>query len=357
MARSGDAVAAEKGYLRETGNLVFHVALLGAVITMAVGGLFGYSGQRVLVEGDTFSNSLVAYDSFDKGTFFNPDNLDDFTMTLEEFDASFDNYSPGNQYGQPRDFEARVTTRFHGEEQEQFLRVNEPVRMGGANVYLPGNGYAPVITVRDGEGNIAFSGPVVFLPQDGVYTSRGVIKAPDAQPEQLGFVGILLPSAGEDENGQLVSTFPDLANPYLVLSAYQGDLGLDEGVSQSVYELDPSNMTQLTDESGEPLVLQLAPGQSTQLPNGNGTVSFEGVRRFIAIDIRHDPAQVWMILFSSLIVLGLSASLFVPRRRAWVRAAEGDAGTTVEVAALARGDDPRLEAETVRLAVELRKAL
>ena len=43
------------------------------------------------------------------------------------------------------------------------------------------------IAVRDGDGNVAFSGPVVFLPQDGNYTSYGVIKVPDARPYRLAF--------------------------------------------------------------------------------------------------------------------------------------------------------------------------
>src|SRR5437764_1185161 len=38
------SVAAEKGYLRETGNLVFHVSLLLLLVGIAVGGLFGYKG-------------------------------------------------------------------------------------------------------------------------------------------------------------------------------------------------------------------------------------------------------------------------------------------------------------------------
>src|SRR5699024_11386097 len=50
--RQADHIAAERGYLRETGNLVFHIALLMATLTMAIGSLFGYEGQRILVEGD-----------------------------------------------------------------------------------------------------------------------------------------------------------------------------------------------------------------------------------------------------------------------------------------------------------------
>lgn len=348
--RHPDHIAAERGYLRETGNLVFHAALLGMVITIGVGSLFGYSGQRVLVEGDTFTNSLVAYDSFEPGPFFDPARLQDFRLRLDSFEATFDDQAAGNQFGQPRTFEAAVTEFSGGQETQHLLRVNEPIRVGGAGVYLLGNGYAPHLTVRDAAGNVTHSGAVVFLPQDGVYTSRGVLKVPDATPDQLGFVGILLPTVGQNDNGELVSTFADLRNPYLVMSAYRGNLGLDEGIPQSVYELDADNMTELTDATGAPLVIQLSPGQTQQLPDGLGSVTFDRVDRFIAFDIRHDPTQGWMLVISIALMAGLGLSLFVPRRRMWVRAT----GDTVEVAALARGEDPRVGPAADELATALK---
>ncbi len=51
---------------------------------------------------------------------------------------------------------------------------------------------------------------------------------------------------------------------------------------------------------------------------------------------------------------GLALSLFVPRRRLWVRTATGRRGGTVlEVAGLARGDDPRLQPTVDTLATRL----
>ena len=52
-----------------------------------------------------------------------------------------------------------------------------------------------------------------------------------------------------------------------------------------------------------------------------------------------------------LALAGVTASLFVRRRRAWVRVARDDEGrTVVQVAGLARGDDPGLAAEIEELA-------
>lgn len=66
-----------------------------------------------------------------------------------------------------------------GVARDAVIGPNRPLSLGGAKVYLLGNGYAPEVTVRDAAGEGAFAGAVPFLPQDGVYTSRGVIKVPD----------------------------------------------------------------------------------------------------------------------------------------------------------------------------------
>ncbi|RBP63166.1 cytochrome c biogenesis protein [Brevibacterium sanguinis] len=348
-SRHDDHVAAERGYLRETGNLVFHISLLVATLAMAIGSLFGYQGQRILIEGDTFTNSLVAYDSFEPGSYYDPDNLPDFRLTLDRFTSSFDDTSPGSQFGQPRTFEAAVTTTVDGRSQAHTLKVNEPVRVGGTGIYLTGNGYAPEITVRDATGKVVHSGPQVFVPGgDAGYTSEGVIKVPDAAGTQMGFVGVFLPTATQNAEGELISSFAELRNPYLVMSGYTGDLGLDSGVPQSVYSLEAENMTQMTDESGEPLLLEMGVGQTQELPGG-GSVTFDGVKRYIAVDISQDPTQGLMLVSAIFVLLGLGLSLFIPRRRMWVRVA----GDRVEVAALARGEDPMVERAARDLAADL----
>lgn len=347
--RADDHIAAERGYLKETGNLVFHVSILVTVIIMAAGGLFGYSGQRVLVEGETFSHSLVSYDSFTPGTFFDADQLADFRLTLNDLETTFDDEATGSQFGQPRKFDADVTLDTAEGDSNFVLRPNEPVRVDGSRVYLIGNGYAPVITTRDAEGNVTYSGPVVFLPQDGVYTSTGVLKVPDAQPDQLGFGGVLLPTVDRNERGELISSFAELRNPLLVMDVYRGDLGLDTGMPQSVYQLETDTLEQLTDTDGTDLQLVMQPGDTAELPDGLGTVSFDEIRQYAALDVHHDPVQVWMLPAMALLFGGLALTLFVARRRVWVRVS----GDEIEIAGLARGEDPRVEEAVDEIAQEL----
>ncbi len=113
-----------------------------------------------------------------------------------------------------------------------------------------------------------------------------------------------------------------------------------------MYVLDTRNtdLVQFRTADGEPLRLLLAPGATVDLPDGAGSVTFDGVKRYAALDIRYDPTKGWVLGFGLLALAGLTASLFVRRRRVWARVSTDDAGrTVVEVGGLARGDDPGLE--------------
>ncbi|MEV4900372.1 cytochrome c biogenesis protein ResB [Citricoccus sp. NPDC055426] len=354
----GASVGAERGYIREIGNLLFHFSLIGVLAFMAVGGLLSYSGQKIIVEGEGFANTLVAYDSFTPGSAFSEDRLAPFSMTLDGFEAEFDRESE-THYGQPLDFTAHMTVQdgTDGEPRQQELKVNHPFDIGGTRVYLVGNGYAPEVTVRDGNGDIAFEGPVVAQVQDQLYTSLMVIKAPDAQPDQLGFVGFFLPSAYTGEDGVAVSVDPELYNPELNLNSYYGDLGLDSGEPQNVYVLDTDELSELNNRNLEAGGITLQPGESYDLPEGKGSISFDGVQRYVGLDIHYDPGKWGVGFFSVLALVSLVVSLFVRRRRAWVRGAAGpDGSTMVEYGLLARGEDFGLREENVSLRRQFEKS-
>ncbi|MFC4371866.1 cytochrome c biogenesis protein ResB [Citricoccus nitrophenolicus] len=348
----GASVGAERGYVREVGNIVFHLSLIGVLAFMAVGGLLSYSGQKILVEGEEgFANTLVSYDAFTPGGAFSEDSLAPFSMSLKSFEKVFDRESE-THYGQPLDFTAvmEVQDGTGGEPQERILKVNHPLAFGDTRVYLVGNGYAPEVTVRDGNGDIAFQGPVVGQVQDEVYTSLLTIKVPDAQPDQFGFVGFFLPTSYTGEDGVAVSIDPELFKPELNLNSYHGDLGLDEGKPQNVYVLDTENLTELNNRDLDTGGITLSVGESYELPEGKGSISFDGVKPYVGLDILYDPGKWGVGVFAVLALIALVVSLFVRRRRVWVRGTTGpDGSTMVEYGLLARGEDFRLREENLAL--------
>lgn len=86
----GLEVRAEKGYLREVGNLAFHLSLLVLLLGVAVGRLVGFEGRVALVEGQSFLNVVAAYDDFTPSVWTDTGSLQPFSFTLEDFEARFE---------------------------------------------------------------------------------------------------------------------------------------------------------------------------------------------------------------------------------------------------------------------------
>jgi cytochrome c biogenesis protein len=200
-------VSAERGYARETGNLLFHAALVGVLVTVGIGGGAGFTGQRVIYEGQAFANTLLAYDSFNPGRFFSASSLTPYTVRLDSFTTVYEEKNQ-NAIGQPTDYTAKVTVQLKDQAPEAtVIKVNEPLRFGNTDIYLLGNGYAPQVTVRDSAGDVVFRDTIPFLPQDNNLTSVGVVKLPDGLTEQLGLVGFFYPTVSEGHSGAFFSIY------------------------------------------------------------------------------------------------------------------------------------------------------
>ncbi len=340
-----DSVSAERGYLRETGNLVFHTALIGVLVTVGIGGGFGYTGQKVVVEGKAFANVLGNYDSFNPGRFFSESALVPYSVQVDKFTPVYEENN-FNAYGQAIDYTANVTTTMRGEQpQKRVLKVNSPLEIGGTQVYLLGNGYAPVLTFRDPKGAIVWSQPTPFLPQDAKLTSLGVIKIPDGLSQQLGMIGFLYPTTDQLASGALASSHPDLRAPTVTLEMYTGDLGLNDGIARNAYTLNLTHLTQIAGRKSAAPTIKLTIGDRVELPNGIGSIELTAIPRFVSLDVHRDPSQAWVLVFAILVLAGLLTSLFIPRRRVWVKVVSTTSGgIRLEYAGLARGEDPGLEA-------------
>lgn len=359
------SLSTERGFLRETGNLVFHFALLGLIVAFAIGKLFSYSGQViVLANGSEFCNSgVLNYDSFTPGLRVDGTHLDPFCLKVNDFSASYTtdgeavHYDSRIQY-QSGDDLATNTWRPYD------LQVNSPLRTAGDRIYLLGNGYAPQFTVTFPDGQQR-TGLIQWKPDDvSTMLSEGATKfdppnvtdPSQLTKKQLAITGLFAPTA-LFANGLITSTYPALTAPAVSLDIYQGDLGEDAGTGQSIFDIDQS----MVDNGRLKLVdrANLAPGQTTTLPDGT-KVRFDSVTHWVSLQVAHDPTQDYVLVFALLMLFGLITSLVVKRRRVWVRVsanpdADGDSDrrTVVEIGGLARTDQAGYGEEFTRLSARL----
>jgi cytochrome c biogenesis protein len=339
----GITVSGEKGYLKETGNLLFHFALLALLIGVAFGSWWGWHGNRLLVAGadQAFCDTLLQYDEHGLGARVGDDDLPPFCLRLDGFSASYlDN-------GQPTKYDARMTVKENGRSTPRELLVNDPLRLDGANVYLLGHGYAAVLKYTDKYGR-AQTTVAPFLNTDNLLSSEGVATFPDANinpttgqrddKSQIGFRGVYLPTISTDPSVR-TSTFPEERDPRLFLQPYQGELGFDAGAPLSVYTLDQRQIAagRLTTFGPQ---LAMRPGDTKTLPDGS-TVQFVGTRPWVTLSIRHDPGEKLVLAGAVALLIGLLGSLTGKRRRIWFRITDDD----VTAGGLPRSDYPGFRAE------------
>lgn len=338
--------SAEKGYLREAGNLLFHLSLIGLLVGFAAGKLFGYEGNVIVLTGGQFCNSgILGYDTFRAGLRVDGTDLAPFCLRVDDFQATY------QSNGQAADFRADIGYQTSEDLQagrtEQWrpyaLAVNSPLRADGLRVYLQDHGYAPKFTVTFPDGQQR-TGEIQWRPVDrSTLLSEGATKferpgVTDDQlrrTTQLAITGLLAPTSS---GGTVVtSVFPALRDPEVAVDVLRGDLGLDDGRGQSIFEVDQGQL----DSGALQRVARanMVPGQQITLDDGT-LVRFDGVDQWVAVQISHDPGQLWVLGFAITMLIGITASLTVRRRRFWVRLlpAPDPTRTVVELGGLARTD-------------------
>ena len=159
---------------------------------------------------------MQQYDDFGLGPQVGAGDLPDFCLELTDFRAEY------RADGMPISFEADVaaTDSAHGDLGRHTFTVNHPLRLDGANVYLLGHGYAPMLRYTDAAG-VTQETVAPFPYTDATLTSEGVAAFPDAngsdQTKQMAFSGTYLPT--EDGPPYLHSDHPEERNPALMLIA------------------------------------------------------------------------------------------------------------------------------------------
>jgi cytochrome c biogenesis protein len=348
---SGEAertwVAADKGLAREAGSLLFHWSFLLILVGIVWGKGTGFTGQAVIVEGQTWTEAQPSYDGqIHTGRFFDDDHTG-IQIKLDRFTATYRIPS-----GIPRDFVSKVELfQADGTPAGTYdVRVNHPAEMDGVKIYQFGYGWAPVIRIeRDGEPLV--SGPTVCQqppPPSGVSALQlpwdCVVKLPTLTP-QVGIRFTLWPDA-RALNGWLTTgrLMPMLTafDPVMTFTAYEGDLRSDLALPSN--QLDTSAMRKFTAGA-------VGAGKSVSIGRGL-TVSFPDLRRYSVLEIKRDRGLGILLAAAILILVGLLPALYTSRRKVWVTAEPapaGGPGTLVKVAGFALQRRPQFEEEFDRL--------
>ncbi|MBI2694105.1 cytochrome c biogenesis protein ResB [Mycobacterium nebraskense] len=362
-------VSAEKGYLREFGNIVFHFSLLGLLVAVAVGKLFGYEGNVIVIADSVpgfCSASPAAFDSFRAGNTVDGTSLNPICIRVNDFHAHYLPSGQATSFAADIDYQAGHDLAANSWRPYR-LEVNHPLRVGGDRVYLQGHGYAPTFTVTFPDGQTRTS-TVQWRPDNPqTLLSSGVVRidppagsyptAAERRQHEIAIQGLLAPT--EQLDGTLLSSrFPALNAPAVAVDIYRGDTGLDTGRPQSLFTLDPRLIQQgrLTKEKR----VNLRAGQEVRIeagPAAGTVVRFDGAVPFVNLQVSHDPGQTWVLVFAITMMAGLVVSLLVRRRRVWVRLtpASGKAAGTVDVelGGLARTDNSGWGDEFERLTERL----
>lgn len=333
IRRENNSISAEKGYLRETGNLLFHLSLILILLGISFSSLFGARGDAIVNIGERFTNTPTSYDSINYGKLTSPSDLPPFLIKPINFVAK---YNP--RTNQPLDYTLTVLTASNPESPavKRIIKVNSPLKYGDTSIYLQANGYSPIVTVRDATKNIVLQGPIPFLPQDGNLSSNGAIKVPDMEP-QLGFVSQFFPTFEQQKGKPARSSYPEALDPRLFVAAWRGDLGLDSGIPQSIYKIDTKKLFQIGLES-------MKVGQTFTFKEGS--ITFEGYVPWVNLQIVKDPGKTLALIGALFAILGLLASLFARQRRIWIREISSN---KLEIAGLAKNAAPGLSEEITKL--------
>ncbi|MCW2496137.1 cytochrome c biogenesis protein ResB [Jatrophihabitans sp.] len=347
-------LSAEKGYSRETGNLLFHVALLVALVLILIGHLYAYQGTRIILQGadQGFCNTVSQYDNWQPGRFAAEGKISPAPFCVDEMSKFIATYT---SEGEASQFQANIVYRrtVDSAPEKGVITVNHPLRLEGDRVYLIGHGFAPEVTITMPDGSVRHD-VEAFVPEDATtFLSDGAFKqaGPAGANKDVGVSGFFAPTP--QTTGNVVTSIAPQANhPILGINVYEGDLNY-QGLPQSVYSLDTSKMKELGQAN-------LAVGETRSFKNGV-SVRFDGWVPWASLQVSHDPSQGYLLFAALAMVLGLLGSLGVRRRRLWLRLTPssdttGPSPTVVAVGGLARSDSGNFSSEFSALIERLEAA-
>jgi cytochrome c biogenesis protein len=373
VSEDGRAVAAEKGALREVGSLAFHWAFVLLLAAIVIGKGTGYVGHATIVEGQTWTDAAFNYDGDIRAGRFASGAHTGIGIKLEAFSDAF------RASGVPMDFTSKVQLLNPDGTlaREDSVSVNHPVSFGGVRIFQYGFGWAPVVTIRDGD-RVLFDGPIVMGQNapSGVNPLTvpwlGFVKLPTLRP-QVAIQLELYPDSVAYFSGILSGTPQPMTEadaPFMRYAIWEGKL-----TDPSLTSLDTRFMHQTaTGGIGQGWTVDLDRGcvvsgtSSTHLPrelSGTAcpggapaalTMAFPELKRYSRLQISRDTTVPFVLVAAILILAGLIAAMYSSRRKVWVRADARDGGSILQVGGFALQRKDRFEEAFPKLVDDLTAA-
>ena len=344
VSRDGLGVAAEKGVLREIGSLLFHWAFFLLLLGVIVGKGTGFTGRAVVTEGETFVDALPNYaGQIRTGRYFGG-GFTGIGFRLLDFE---DSYRPN---GQAIDFVSRVRFLDRGGRPTgtEEIRVNHPAEAGGLRFFQEGFGWSPVVEVSL-QGQRLWSTAIEMARDDapeGVPATampwRGAIKLTAPQPDVM-ITLELWPDLRAFANFQLTGEPTSMLgqfDPYIRYSVYTGEI-----VDPALSTIDTTDLRRI---GGSDLH---AAGTSTFDVPGAGELrlSFPELRQYSVFLISRDVGIPVVLAAAILVLVGLIPSLYVSRRKVWIRAEAAPGGALVKIGGFALQRKDAFEEEFDRI--------
>jgi cytochrome c biogenesis protein len=202
--------------------------------------------------------------------------------------------APGFETGQATDFTTDLAVYRDGQEiARKTIRVNDPLSVAGYTFHQNGFGPAPYLVIRDAAGRPLWDAAVP-LTDEAAGSPYGIVSVPG---RDLGLQ--LLLQRGED-GGAVV-----LILPYRVIGTNPDGTPI------------PENFTPLA----------LAPGEGAAARDVQLSIEVRSVDEYTLLIAKSDPGQGLVWLAFLLLIVGISITFYLPRRRVWARFAnDGQVG-------------------------------
>lgn len=194
--------------------------------------------------------------------------------------------APGFETGQASDFTTDLAVYRDGQQiARKTIRVNDPLSVGGYTFHQNGFGPAPYLVVRNAEGRPLWDAAVP-LTDEAAGSPYGIVGVPG------GDLGLqLLLRRGED--GAAVV----LILPYRVVGTNPDGSPI------------PENFTPIA----------LAPGERATARDIGLSIELRSVDEYTLLIAKSDPGQGLVWLAFMLLIVGITITFYLPRRRVWAR--------------------------------------